>query len=107
MTTALPAQREAPRETGKRLATFPRRGGFGKPAVEVRVVLDAYEGRPFISIRTWEQGSDGNYYPTPKGVTIRTAELYETIRALCAGARELGVDLHPKGSPPGEGASGG
>lgn len=89
--------REAPRETGKRLATLPRRGGFGKPDAELRIALDTYEGRSFISLRLWERGADGNFYPTPKGVTLRTGELYEAIRGLCAGARELGVDLHPKG----------
>lgn len=90
-------QREAPRESGKRLATLPRRGGYGKPDSELRFVLDTYEGRAFISVRVWEKGTDGNFYPTPKGVTIRTGELYEAIRGLCAGAREMGVDLHPKG----------
>lgn len=91
------AGREAPRETGQRLATFQRRGGFGKPDAELRVVLDTFEGKRFVSLRLWERGADTQFYPTPKGITIRVGELYEVIRALCGAARELGVELHPKG----------
>lgn len=92
-------RREAPRETGKRLATLKRRGSRSKPDSELRIVLDAYEGHPFLSLRIWEQGTDGNFYPTKSGVTLRIGEVYEAIRGLCVGAREMGVDLHPKGQP--------
>lgn len=88
--------REPIREAGTRLLTIPRQGGRGKPAMELRVVLDEFEGHKFIGLRLWEQGSDRNFYPTPKGVTIRPRELYEVIRALCLGAKTLGIDLHPK-----------
>lgn len=92
-------QRQGPRETGTRLLTIPRQGGRGKPATELRIVLDDYEGHKFLSLRVWEQGADRNFYPTPKGVTVRSRELYEVIRALCGAARTLGIDLHPKGAP--------
>lgn len=61
------------------------------------MVLDEYEGHKFIGLRLWEQGGDRNFYPTPKGITVRPRELYEVIRALCGGAKTLGIDLHPKG----------
>lgn len=96
--------REPPRESGRRLATFPRRGNRTKPDSELRITLDAFEGHKFVGIRVWEKGTDAVLYPTKSGITIRIGELYETVRALCVAARELGVDLHPKGTPPGEGA---
>ncbi len=89
-------QREAPRESGKRLATFPRRGGPTRPPEELRITLDTFEGHAFVGLRLWAQGSDGNFYPSRKGVSVRVGELVGVIKALCAGARELGLELRPQ-----------
>jgi len=102
------ATREAPRETGTRLLTIPRPGNRQKPATELRITLDTFEGHQFIGARVWEQGADRNFYPTPRGITIRPRELYEVIRALCAAAKTLAIDLHPKDpAPPADGAPSG
>lgn len=97
-------ERQGPRETGTRLLTILRPGSRNKPPMELRVVLDEYEGHKFLGLRLWEQGSDRNFYPTPKGITIRPREVYEVIRALCAGAKMLGIDLHPKADAAADGA---
>jgi hypothetical protein len=86
----------SPRESGKRIATFPRSGRPGKPTEEQRWTVDTFEGHPYIGGRIWTQGSDGCFYPTQKGITVRRGELLQLIRALCGAAREMGVDLHPK-----------
>jgi hypothetical protein len=83
----------APRETGKRLATFPRLGRFGKPDVEVRVTADIFEGHPFVGVRIWTKGTDGNFYPSQKSVTVRKGEIADFLEAIRKAARELGVDL--------------
>jgi hypothetical protein len=48
-------------ESGKRLATFMRKGFAreGKPDVELRVVLDEYEGKPFVTVRQREMSYSG------------------------------------------------
>ena len=89
-------KREAPRESGKRVATFPRPGRGGKRDTELRVTLDTYEGHDFVSVRLWERGfaaSADTFFPTPRGVSLRRGELRAAIEALTAAARELGVSL--------------
>lgn len=99
--SALDVVPEAPRSAGMRLVTLVRPARQDRAGEELRLVLDEHEGHKFVSLRVWFRGSDGQMYPTRKGATIRRGELYETIRGLCAAARELGVELHPKavGSP--------
>src|SRR4051812_22089363 len=72
-----PEKPAPPAETGERLATFER-----GPGVEMRVSLDHYEDRPYVSLRVWERGRDGVWRPTRKGATIRMRELAELVDAL-------------------------
>lgn len=70
------ATAEPPRPSGETLATLVRRGPDGVEQ-RLRVALDSYEGHPYISIRLWAGGR-----PTPKGCSIRMAELPVVVAAL-------------------------
>jgi hypothetical protein len=85
------ALREPPRESGRRLGTLARPGRYGKPAEELRITADAFEGHDFIGTRIWTQGRDGIFYPSQRGITIRRAEIADFIKAMVAGARALGI----------------
>lgn len=70
--------RPPPRESGKRLGTIPR----GEDS-EIRVTWDVWERRPFLSIRLWNRGSDGNLYPDKaRGIAIRVRELPAFAEAI-------------------------
>jgi hypothetical protein len=66
-----------PAERGRRLLTASR----GRDE-ELRVSLDEYESRPYLALRIWAKGSDGAWWPTKKGVSIRVREIPEVIDAL-------------------------
>ncbi len=78
-----PSPQGPPEDRGERLATLPR--GQGE---ELRVSLDEYEGRPYISLRVWSVASDGSWWPTKKGCSVRIREISEVARALMV-ARDL------------------
>jgi hypothetical protein len=66
-------------ERGERLATFPR--GDDQ---ELRVTLDEYNGHAFVSLRIWEQGRDGDWWPMKnRECSIRLSEVEGMISALC------------------------
>lgn len=90
------AQAEAPRESGTRLATLPRRGPAGE-AQELRVVLDAYNGHEYLSVRLW-QGDRGSWWPVKgKGVSVRLSEAEPVAAALLGGLRRAG-DVRSSGA---------
>lgn len=61
----------APVDTAERLATLER-----SENEEVRVSWAEYEGKPFLSIRLWTRGADGQWWPDKtKGITVRLREL--------------------------------
>jgi hypothetical protein len=65
-------------EEGRRLATFPR-----DPTTELRVTLAEYQGHPYISLRVWERGRDGRWWPVKgKGCSVRIAEAEGLADAL-------------------------
>jgi hypothetical protein len=66
----------------EKVLTSVRRGKAPYPISELRVSLCTYEGRPYISLRVWEQKQDGSFGPTRKGVTVRMAECEQVSRAL-------------------------
>jgi hypothetical protein len=67
-----------PEETGEPLAVFRREKG-----VELRVKLDTYEGHKFVSLRVWDRGRDGKFWPCPgKGCSVRLSEAGELAEAL-------------------------
>jgi hypothetical protein len=87
-------------DQGKRLATLPR------GTAELRVSLATYGSalRPWISLRVWEPGYDGQPYPTKSGCSVRIHEIDDVISALehaksiLAGERPREDSPEPKGS---------
>ena len=53
-------------------------------AVGTRMVLQLgeWKGNPFLILRLWNQGFDGKWWPTDKGVTIRRGEIDGLIDGL-------------------------
>jgi hypothetical protein len=71
-----PPLAEASTGEGLRLATIPR-----SHREELRISIDQYQGRPFVSVRVWVLYPDG-WHPTKKGTSVRRSELREVISAL-------------------------
>jgi hypothetical protein len=69
------------RPEGRRLSTIPR----GRD-VELRLTMETFEGRPFLSLRLWQRLEDGSALPTKKGLSIRLRELPELIGGLLQAA---------------------
>ena len=92
--TPEPPETGTPSENGQRLATFPR-----GPGAELRVNLSEFEGRPFVSLRIWEQGQDGAWWPVKgKGCSVRLAEasgLIDALQAAIGAAGELDRQKRP------------
>jgi hypothetical protein len=80
--------REAPVDTGKRLATIRRDDS------ELRVSWATFDGSSFLSIRLWTRGGDGQLYPDPKrGITIRARELADFAEGVGAAIDEADAYL--------------
>jgi hypothetical protein len=78
----------APRDSGQRVATFPRFGGE-----ELRVSLAEYEGYPYLSLRVWAKGYDGQWWPQKgKGVSIKLGEVGGLAEALANVAERLAAE---------------
>lgn len=74
-----------PEESGRRLATLPRKKRGG-PDEELRVSLETYQDHPYISVRVWTVDERGQSWPVKgKGVSIRLRECDEIIAALRTG----------------------
>lgn len=58
-----------PVERGERLATLARGDS------EVRITWDEFEGKPYLSVRLWTKDTNGNWWPSKTGITIRRHEL--------------------------------
>ena len=77
----LPERRQSnpPPEHGRRLATIPR----PKDDEELRINWCEYEGHPYLSIRFWRRGDDGQFWPDKhRGFSIRLRELPDVAAAL-------------------------
>ena len=77
----LPERRHAspPPEQGKRLATIPR----PKDDEEIRISWCEYEGHPYLGIRFWKRGDDGQFWPDKhRGFSIRLRELPDVAEAI-------------------------
>ena len=80
--------REAPVDTGKRLATIRRDDG------ELRVSWSEHNGASFLSLRFWTRGTDGQLYPDPRrGVTVRARELADFAEGVAAAIDEADAYL--------------
>lgn len=87
----LPDRRGAqpPPEQGRRLVTLPR----PKDDAEIRLNWCEYEGNPYLGIRVWTKGADGQYWPDKhRGFSVRLRELPDVAEAI-AEALEL-ADEH-------------
>jgi hypothetical protein len=76
----LPERRPAtpPAENGRRIATLKRSDNE-----EVRVNWSEFEGKPFLSLRFWKRGDDGQWWPDGKrGISIRIRELPDLAAAI-------------------------
>ena len=83
-----------PEERGQRLASIPR----GRDE-ELRISLDEYEGRPYVSVRVWARGTGGSWWPVKaKGLSIRLREIDDVIEAL-AQAADMTDDPAPAPRP--------
>jgi hypothetical protein len=83
-----------PTPTGTPLASFPRKGPDGVEQ-ELRVVLDEFEGHPYLALRVWQRDAAGAWWPTKKGVSVRLTEA-----AGVAGALQRALDLAGKQAAP-------
>jgi hypothetical protein len=93
------ATAEAPEPTGETLASFPRKGSDGTEQ-ELRVVLDEYQGHPYIAVRLWSIDRDtGAWWPVKgKGISVRLSEAQGVAEALTR-ALDL-VEQPPPREPP-------
>ena len=87
----------APEPSGQLLATCARSKRDG-PDEEFRVVLDEYEGHPYISLRLWVR-SDAGWVPTKKGVSCRISEAQTVADALVTAAKLAGPKQARADSP--------
>lgn len=85
---------KAPEDTGERLLTLPRGEG-----IEMRVSRNTYQGRPYLALRVWERGRDGEWWPTKTGCSIRMHELPELLATLSTltAAPSSSAPLDPSG----------
>jgi hypothetical protein len=96
-----PRQAAAPQESGERVATFARHGGE-----ELRVNLAEYEGHPYLSLRVWAPGTDGQLWPVRgKGLSVKLREVASLAEVLAAVAGRMGAgdrqdDRRHEGPPP-------
>lgn len=87
-------RRTPPVERGERLATIPR-----GDSEELRVTWDAYEGRPYLSLRVWTCNARGEWWPDPKrGATVRRRELATFAEAVDAALERAAAWAWPKGT---------
>jgi len=76
----LPPRRSAtpPVENGRRIGTIERSADE-----QIRVNWSEYEGKPFLSIRMWKRGDDGQWWPDGKrGMSVRIRELPDLAAAI-------------------------
>lgn len=70
-----------------------------KKKEELRVALGEYQGKQFVSLRVWYQGTqdaDKMFPDKAKGMTIKLKELSQVIDALQRiEAEQAGVELKP------------
>jgi hypothetical protein len=76
----LPPRRQAtpPPEHGKRLATISRSADEA-----IHINWCEYEGHPYLSVRFWRRGDDGQFWPDRhRGFSIRLRELPDIAAAI-------------------------
>lgn len=92
-----PPARTAPTDRGERLGTFER-----GDSEELRVCWDEFKGHPYLSLRVWTRGTDGQWWPDKgRGCSVRVREL-EGSAAVLARAVELAAVASPAGGNSGD-----
>jgi hypothetical protein len=79
----LPDRRQSkpPPETGRRLATLSR----PRDDDEIRITWSEFEGNPYVGVRFWRRGDDGQFWPDKhRGFSIRLHELADVAEAIAA-----------------------
>jgi hypothetical protein len=77
------AEAVEPSGENETLATFPRRAPGGGPEQRLQVDLAEYQGNAYISIRVWEKGRGGRWYPLRnRGCSVRLSEALGVAAAL-------------------------
>ena len=88
-----------PQDLGHRLLTLPR--GHDE---ELRLSLDAYEGRPFLNLRIWTRDPAGRgWWPSKRGVTFKLRELADVAEALAEALDLMAEHQAPRPLGPGPG----
>lgn len=86
--TTTSARPSAPVDDYEILVTFSRSNGDA----ELRVSIGQYEGHRFLSMREWTRGSDGSWWPSKKGATIRVAEIADFKHAVEVACSRIGAE---------------
>jgi hypothetical protein len=89
-----PGPATPPENAGELLLSLPRNNGD-----ELRISLDEFHDRKFVSLRLWTRGSGGELWPSAKGVTVRLHEADRVVAAI-----EAAVDLARQSPRPGPAA---
>lgn len=79
--TATAERSGPPQPDGTVLAEFPRRPREG-PDQLMRVVLQEYQGHPYIAVSLWERGRGGFWPVKGKAMSIRRAEAADFANAI-------------------------
>lgn len=80
-------QQAPPETSGHPLGTWERPGRGGATDTELRATLSEFQGHAFIDLRIWICGTDGGWYPTRKGVSVRLKEANDVAAAIAEGLR--------------------
>ena len=76
--------REAPQETGKRLAAIDL--GDGE---EMRLTWGEWHGRYYLALRVWRKDRGGTWWPCKdRGVTVRASDLPAFVEGVSAAVCE-------------------
>ena len=101
LTRSQPPRTEPPPATGRHLAALDRSSQENGDD-QLRVVLDEFQGHPYISIRLWHKDHNNAWWPVKgKGISVRLREAESVADAL----REA-VELAGGGSAPAAGQGG-
>jgi hypothetical protein len=74
---------DAAEDFEQEIVTLERRDG----ALKVRA--KTFKGGPFIDVRAFVRGTDGNLYPTAKGCSVRLSEVESVTEAIRRAAEVL------------------
>ena len=67
----------SPAPTGQLIKKFAR-----SDREEVLFTIEEYKGHKYLNLRVWALLSDGQWWPTKKGITIRLGEARELSSAI-------------------------